>query len=1068
MALTDFKRIITIIFIIGLAEINAQTAPYLVNKIALESGSSNSTVNTIYQDKTGYLWFGTSNGLNRYDGYDFNALNKNSKDSNSISDNGVVAICEDREGIFWIGTIDGILNRYDRKTGEFKRFDLRLSDRYTVITDPNITKFPVPLSRSDLNSITSIKEDNKGALWIGTWGAGIIRFDKSALKPRRYIEDGGKKYTLDVRKNNIKSLLIDSDGNIWVASMLDGLKKITYNPQSNGIRFVKYNLMNGKYIQASSLAEDKNKNIYVGTFDGGFFKLPGEKRNLNSGTISLSSVFDYAKKNSSIASKKIMTMLIDKKGYVWLGAYGALLKYNPFKNEIDNIDITSNEKRPSYHNVLSLFEDRMGILWVGFNLGGGICKIESNQVKFNIIKKNFPTRNSLNDETVWSMFLDKKDNLWIGTEKGGLNKFDRKREKFSYYVKNSGKQNSLSDNCVRVIKEDRWGGLWLGTYSGGLNYFNPSTGEFSSFQNQENNSASLSNNQVQAIFIDSTNTFWIGTFGGGLDKFQLKNKYSGEILSFSHYRYDKNNPFSLSSDKVYSIYQDKKGTLWIGTFGGGLNKYDKKSGRFIAYKNISDDESSLEDNRVLAINEDAKGNLWIATYGGGLNRFDPKTEKFIRYYNENMAAVYAVIDDGNDNLWMSSDQGLFRFNYITQKYTQYHINDGLQGKEFDGGAYFKSADGEIFFGGTNGINYFYPKNIVENKEEPPIVISNIRVFNKSINTETDIIELSYNQNFISFEFSSLDYTSPADNKYSFMLEGYDDDWVMTDSKARVANYINLAPGTYKFRVRGTNSDDIWNYKGAEVTLIIKPLYWQTAWFRILAVLIFIGALYYLFTMRYKNLFEMEKLKTKIAADLHDNVGAGLTEISILSELTSNLIKGGSQSSVKNLDTISEKSRTLVDSMSDIVWVVNPKRDSLYDLIVRLKDSYNDTLLTMGIAFKTNNLEEFNSIKLPMDYKQNLYLIFKEALNNAIKHSHCRQISLEAEISRDVVQLVLNDDGRGFDISAKARGNGILNINNRAKLLGGNIEIISSTGGTTIKFIGKIKRTDKIRLFFQKI
>ena len=257
-------------------------------------------------------------------------------------------------------------------------------------------------------------------------------------------------------------------------------------------------------------------------------------------------------------------------------------------------------------------------------------------------------------------------------------------------------------------------------------------------------------------------------------------------------------------------------------------------------------------------------------------------------------------------------------------------------------------------------------------------------------------------------------------------------------------------------------------EGASVTLIIKPLYWQTTWFRILAVLAFIGILYYLFTLRYKGLLEMEKLKTKIAADLHDNVGAGLTEISILSELTSNLIKNGSHTSVKNLDVISEKSRGLVDSMSDIVWVVNPKRDSLYDLIVRLKDSYSDVFSAMGIAFKTNNLEEFNSIKLPMDYKQNLYLIFKEALNNSIKHSKCGQISLDAHVERDSIRLVLTDDGTSFDVNEKQKGNGINNIKNRAKMLGGSVEFVNTGSGTSIIFTGKVKKADLLKQFFNKI
>lgn len=1063
----SFKIIILLAYLISGAILKAQSEPYRIKNIALETGIANNTVYTIHQDKKGYMWFGTASGLCRYDGYDFKVFSQSSKDSSSISDNGIVSVFEDSKGVLWIGTVTGYLNKYDKSSGTFTRFDLRLSDRYTIIPDPGITEFPIPLSRSQENSITSIQEDKKGNLWIGTWGKGIIKFNKSTNKSKRYLENPVGKFSFKINKNNIRSLFIDSDGNIWIASMLDGLRRMIYDDISDKIRFVQYDLMNGRYKQITSLAEDKDKNLYIGTYDGGFFKLPKEMKNKNSGEIKLIPILENVKIKNARAPEKIMTLLSDKEGVIWIGTYGALYKYDALKNEIYNVEIKPDDGKEINKNVLSLYEDRSGIVWVGFSLGGGILKIENSKIKFGIINKKYPLRPALNDETVWAIHLDKNDVLWVGTEQGGLNKFDRRSLKFSQYTKNGSGGKQISDNCIRAIKEDKWGDLWLGTYSGGLNHFNKSTGEFESFKTDTLQKNAISHNQVQAIYIDAGSTVWVGTFGGGLNKFELPSKYNGGKIDFTHYRSSKDNPFSISSDLVYSIYEDKQNTMWIGTFGGGLNKFDKKTGRFIAYKNIPDDESSLEDDRVLSISEDSKGNLWVATYGGGLNKFDPKTEKFTRYYNEIMSVVYAVLEDENNNLWMSSDKGIFKFNYVTSKFTQYHIIDGLQGNEFSGGAYFKSPKGEMFFGGTNGINHFFPKLIKDKTESSPVVVSNIKVFNESVKGEKEVIELSYSENFISFEFACLDYTNPADNKYSYMLEGYDENWTLINAKGRVAYYRNLSPGTYKFRVRGTNSDDVWNYEGATVTLIINPLYWQTTWFRIFAVLVFIGILYYLFTLRYKGLLEIEKLKTKIAADLHDNVGAGLTEISILSELTSNLIKGKDYNPEKNLNIISDKSRGLVDSMSDIVWVVNPKRDSLYDLIVRLKDSYSDTLSTLGIAFKTNNLEAFSSIKLPMDYKQNLYLIFKEALNNSIKHSKCKQISLDAIIEKDVIQLILTDDGAGFDAELTMRGNGITNIKNRTKHIGGNVEISSAGQGTSIKFAGRIKRMDKIKLFFRK-
>lgn len=1049
----------------GFITLFAQTEPYLIKNITLQSGLPQNTVRAILQDKKGYLWFCTTGGLSRYDGYYFNVFTQNPKDSNSISSNNVICLFEDSNGIFWIGTHDGILNKYDRNSGTFTRFDLRISDQFSATPEPAAIETPVPLSRYSENSITSIKEDKEGNLWIGTWGTGIVRFNKKTNKHRRYIEYSKNEYLYSQYKNNVNSIFIDSDGNIWIASMLDGLKKMLYDKVNDKIRFVRYTLFNGRYKQVTSIIEDKNKNLLVGTFDGGFFILPDKKKSQKSGSLVLSSIFDNAKKTYKPLTEKIMTLLTDKNGYIWIGTYGALLKYDTGKNEIVRIENLKEEKGNNPENILSLYEDRTGIIWVGFSIGGGVSKVEYNKIKFNLISKKYPLKTSLNNEIIWSLFLDKNNSLWIGTDGGGLNKFDRNNNSFSYYMKNGANPKSISDNCIRAINEDKWGDLWIGTYSGGLNYFNKSTGEFRHCKFDSNFAGSISHNQVQAIYIDSSSTFWVGTFGGGLNKFQLNNRYGGEKLSFAKYRYDKKNPFSLSNDKIYAIYEDRKKTIWIGTFGGGLNKFERKTGRFISYRNIPGDETSIENDNVTAIYEDSNGNLWVATYGGGLNRFDPTTEKFVRYHNENMNSVYAVLEDENNNLWLSSDKGIFKFDYKQKKYFQYHLNDGLQNLEFSGGAYFKSKKGEMFFGGINGVNYFFPKMISDNIQKPPIVISNIRVFNESIQAEKDVIELSYSDNFVSFEFASLDFTNPADNRYAYKLEGHNENWIYTDSKARIANYINLAPGTYIFKVRGTNSDDVWNDEGVAVTLIINPLYYQTTWFRIIAILAFIGILYYLFTLRYKGLLEMEKLKTKIAADLHDNVGAGLTEISILSELTSHLAKESGTS--KNLGIISEKSRGLVDSMSDIVWVVNPKRDSLYDLILRLKDSYSDTFSAMGIAFKTNNVEDLSSIKLPVDYKQNLYLLFKEAINNSIKHSKCRQISLDAFIEKDKIELILKDDGTGFDIDAIKRGNGLANIRNRSRMVNGEMEITSSAEGTKIKFTGKIKRTDKIKLLFKK-
>lgn len=461
--------------------------------------------------------------------------------------------------------------------------------------------------------------------------------------------------------------------------------------------------------------------------------------------------------------------------------------------------------------------------------------------------------------------------------------------------------------------------------------------------------------------------------------------------------------------------------------------------------------------------EDVDGNFWVGTSGNGLIKFDRKAKQFFSYgYEKNIDAdvVYGILEDDNKNLWLSTSNGIFKYSYRNGTIAHYELQDGVQSLEFNGGSYFKSDDGEMFFGGINGLNYFIPSNIKFDPFVPPIVITSIKVANELIKGEPNNLDLRYDENFLTFEFAALSYSDPLDNQYSYMLEGLDEDWKYVDARYRIANYTNLPPGEYIFKVRGANQDGVWNPKESIIYITIRPPFWKTWWFLGFLILALGTGLYYLGSIRTRNELAIEKLKTKLAADLHDNVGAGLTEISILSELVKkdeNLVRNeGVQGMLKN---ISEISRQLIDNMSDIVWVVNPKRDSLHDLMVRLKDSYGDILSSYQISFKIINLEKLVNLTLPMDYRQNLYLIFKEGINNAIKHSKCRKIVLEANVRGDVLELELSDDGIGFDLENHSYGNGIKNIESRAKQIGGKLKWKSSiANGTTIRFVGNIKRS----------
>lgn len=1041
----------------------AQEGQYQFKQINIEDGLSQSTINCMLQDSKGYIWIGTANGLNRYDGYNFKVFVNDPLDSTTISDNSILSIFEDEKGLIWLGTVEGVLNSFDRKTGLFQRYYLTERIKIDPLLDERRFEFPLPYSRHGDKAITAIAKGKNNTLWLGTWGAGLINFNVNTGETKNfginlYDQSGFK-------AKRIKSI-ISSDGDIWIGTIGDGIYKLS---ESDGkLTFTNFQKSTSKKSLTDNriidLLADKDGGLWIGTYGGGLNYLSKQDQLLPPDIASFNSYLTGSGEGSSISSNFVTALIQDSFGAIWIGTYGGgLNKFDPskkiFKYYRNDPNILSTISK---NDILSLLEDNSGNIWIGTHLGKGLNKFERSSIKFKQLNRDIYNRNGLNDDIVWAITEDDKDNIWIGTYNGGLNKWERETNSFTYYRSQPGNQFSLSDNHIRSLLYDDRGLLWIGTYHGGLNLYFLNSGRIESYRNVPGDSLSLGANQVQSIFIDSEKNVWIGTFGGGLNKVNSFREFP-EKLSFEIYKHNPSDPFSLSDNRIYTIFEDSDGILWIGTFGGGLNRFDKNTRNFISYKNISGDESSLSDNRIMGIYEDTKKNLWISTYGGGLLKFDKKKERFTRYNQRNRlysSVVYGVLEDNSGNLWMSSDNGLFKYFSSSELFIQYDMSDGLQSLEFSGGAYFKSRSGELFFGGINGINYFHPDSVKENYFIPPIVISSIRIFNEPVKGEVDSIYVSYDQNFLSIEFSALDYSNPSDNQYAYILEGMENEWHYVDARRRIVNYTNLAPGSYIFRVRGSNNDGVWNNVGTELHIFISPPYWQTWWFISLAVLFVAFVIYYLGTVRYRNLLSIEKLKSKLSADLHDNIGSGLTEISILSELASNELKSNSADPLHKVNLISEKARTLIDNMSDIVWMVNPHRDSLYHVILRLKDSYSDFLNSMEISFGTVNLEKFSSVRLPMDYKQNLFLIFKEAINNSIKHSNCKKIILEANLNKDVLELRMEDDGKGMDLDNIKYGNGILNMKSRAKLIGGDLEIQSDNTGTKIKFKGKISGINK--------
>jgi ligand-binding sensor domain-containing protein/signal transduction histidine kinase len=801
------------------------------DRIGIEQGLSQSSVQAIVQDSLGFLWFATQDGLNQYDGYNFKIFKHETNDSSSISDDWISALCFDQAGDLWIGTAGGGLNKYDRKKGIFRQY--RHIDS-------------VANSLSD-DRILSLLCDSKGVLWIGTDGGSLNKFD--AKTNTFEVMDLGSHQGLS-DKTRISFVYEDHRNNIWLGTNGNGL--IGVSPDGN-IRSFSHDSENKNSIssnQVLTVYEDRSNVLWIGTDHG-----------LNSFSPDSNVFHRYLPDPDdpySISDKVIYDIYEDQNNILWIATDGGLNLYDVKNNKFRILrNESSNTYSLSNDLVRCIYAERSGTIWVG-TYGGGLNQYNWRKHRFNHYRQMTGDPNSLHDNTIWTLQEDVKKNLWIGTNKG-VACIDRNKHSIEIFKNDIRNANSLSDDIVRVVYKDHRGALWFGTNNGGLNRYNPETQIFERFKHNPANNESISSNTVRAIFEDKANTLWIGTWSG-LDKFNHKSK------TFTHYKSDLQNPNTVSDDRIRCLTEDRSGTLWVGTYGG-LNKFDRKTGNFVHYLSNPDNKKSLSHDRVLTLHSDAQNILWIGTYGGGLNRFDPGTNTFTHYTEEDGLAnnaIYGILEDEQENLWLSTNRGLSRFNKRTGEFKNYDINDGLQSNEFNGGAYYKNDEGEMFFGGINGFNSFMPDEITENTFIPPVVVTSFKVFDKEVYLGQDVssvekIELSYKQNFFSFEFAALDFTNPEKNQFAYILEGFDPDWNHAGSR-RFANYTNLDGGEYIFRVKGSNSDRVWNEEGVTLSIVIVPPFWATLWFRILAGLIIVGLVYGIYHAR---MTKVERQKRKL-------------------------------------------------------------------------------------------------------------------------------------------------------------------------------------------------------------
>jgi signal transduction histidine kinase/ligand-binding sensor domain-containing protein/DNA-binding response OmpR family regulator len=786
--------------------------------ISLNQGLSQSSVLSILQDRKGYMWLGTRDGLNKYDGVRFVKYRYNSRDTNSLSHNVVRTSCEDEYGNLWIGTANG-LNRYDAQVDNFVRYQLSQKGNQRQ------------------NDILSLSPDGKGNLWVGT-AQGLFKLD--IKKGTKVLYQHNEKDQGSLSADIIQALLKMPDGNIWVGTN-KGVDQ--YRPASNN--FVRYRLpeaagTNTNFI--ASLYLDKQQNLLLG-YKGGLAVL--NKKN---------SSFEHYKIGNNFITDPVRSIQEDGRHNLWIGTYNGLYIFNVTDKSIRRYQHDENNNSSlSQNSVYSICRDQMGDMWVGTYFGG-INYYSSSYNRFKHVTAG-NNNSTLNYKVISSIIEDDAHNLWIGTEGGGINFYNKNTGVFTYYTHSEKDPYSISANNVKTMLMDKTGGLWIGLHDGGLNYLNTTVRPYRFKKINSGIDGNLSSNRVVSLFQDETGYVWIGTSGGGLNRL---NPLTGKITRIVQNE-------KIIGDIVYLIAaSSKSGKVLIGS-NVGLAEMDIKTlqSRQIVFNEATKNSAAVP---VLSIYNKSVNELWVGTEGDGLYSYNLQTRKSKHYgIAEGLPndVIYGILPDSKNNLWLSTNNGLSQLQVSSGKIKNFDESDGLPSKEFNYGASMLNKVGLLYFGGTNGFCFFNPDQITSNTYIPPVYITSIKVNNQLINAwdgEKEI-ELAHDHNMLNFTFVALNYSQPQKNQYAVQLEGFDKEWNDLGNTNSLT-YTNLDAGTYTFKVKASNNDGVWNKNGTSIRIHIATAPWKTWWaYSIYAIII----CSILFLMRRQTLQRL-KVRNELATE----------------------------------------------------------------------------------------------------------------------------------------------------------------------------------------------------------
>ena len=797
------------------------TRPMYFEHLTMRDGLSMSTINCILQDSQGYIWLATQAGLNRYDGYSVRQFRRERGNEHGLASDYVWSIAEDSQGDLWLATDGGGVARWERRTETFEQFRHDPQQPQSLASD----------------GVRTLLIDSRGLIWVGTTDHGLDVLDPRTGAARHYRHRDSDAYSLP--SDAIAALYTDHEGRIWVGSD-GGLSR--YDAKADG--FVTY----GDAMSAAQLSdlrvrairEDHTGALWIGTVSGGLARLDQNGNMLT--------VFRHDASNPrSLSHDHVWAVLEDDAQRLWIAtadgldlldrSSGSFVRYG---HDADNPQSLRDA------DAMSLFQDRGGVLWVGTREGGASHWNPRSWLLGHYFSDAF------RGAQIESFAEDGAGKVWVGTIGAGLIEIDTHTGRERHFgVDKSGGSPQLSDDRVMALLNDHQGSLWIGTMAGGLDRLDLASGKLRVYRSSAGDMTTLPADGVMSLFEDRLGTLWVGTFRGGLASI---DRATDKIT-----RYPVGVPAanSLSSSKASAIVEDSLGNLWIGTIGGGLNLFEPKTGRFHAYRRDDRDPKSLSDDTVYALHIDPHGDLWVGTAGGGLDRVIGTSAKPQAVQFENQSGlrgmpsqvVYGIESDREGRLWLSTNNGLARFETRSHTVKIFHQFHGLQDDEFNVNAHFRSAEGILYFGGNHGFNAFSPNLIASEGPAPPVVLTMVSKLNQPLTAQelpsaTHPLALAYDDKMVTLDFSALDFTSPADNHYSYQLEGFNNGWIDAGTAHR-ATYANLDAGNYTFKVRASNADGIWSEDSLSIPVHVAPAPWNTLAARIVYFLIGLGVLAYL-------------------------------------------------------------------------------------------------------------------------------------------------------------------------------------------------------------------------------